>query len=375
MDEISSYRADLVRWIDANADRLEEFRNPGSDVDGQFLGVTRLRRWLSEEGWALWGWPAEVGGRGGRYLHRAVTGEEFLSRGYSTWETFCNVEVLGGGIRPFASPALFAEFFPRFLTGEEYWCQGFSEPDAGSDLASLRCRAVAADDGWLINGQKVWTSFAQYAKRCVLLARTGGPVSKHRGLSAFMVDMDAPGLSARPMRTMTGELEFCELFFEDVVVPPDRLIGQVGDGWAVAMSVLNSERSVVFWHRGAWLQSRLDSLVRQVEDRPESRDRLAAAYQAIYALRARSFQTQHRIDSGEPLSSDMSIDKVLMATAEQTLFDVALELLPGLITEPGESAQEWRAQYLYSRAASIYGGTGEIQRNIIAERVLGLPRG
>jgi alkylation response protein AidB-like acyl-CoA dehydrogenase len=375
MTEISSYRAKLIQWIEANADQLEEFRNPGSEVDLQFQGVARLRRWLSKEGWVLWGWPADVGGHGGRYLHRAVTGEEFLSRGYSTWETFCNVEVLGGGIRPFAAPSLFAEFFPRFLTGEEYWCQGFSEPDAGSDLASLRSRAVPVDDGWKINGQKVWTSFAQYASRCVLLARTGEPESRHRGLTAFMVDMDTPGVSTRPMRTMTGEPEFCELFFEDVVVPPDRVIGQAGDGWAVAMSVLNSERSVVFWHRGAWLQSRLDGLVKQVGDQPESRERLAVAYQAIHALRARSFQTQRRIDSGEPLSSDGSIDKVLMATAEQTLFDVALELVPALITSPSKTAQEWRAQYLYSRAASIYGGTGEIQRNIIAERVLGLPRG
>ena len=267
------------------------------------------------------------------------------------------------------------EFFPKFLTGQEYWCQGFSEPDAGSDLASIRSRAVPVDDGWRINGQKVWTSFAQYASRCVLLARTGEPGSRHRGLSAFMVDMDAPGVSTVPMRTMTGEPEFCELFVDDVFVPAERIIGQVGDGWAVAMSVLNSERSIVFWHRGAWLQSRLADLAQQIGDEAGSAEKLAAAYQAIYALRARSFQTQRRIDAGESLSSDMSIDKILMATAEQTLFDAALELVPELITKASTSAQAWQAQYLYSRAASIYGGTGEIQRNIVAERVLGLPRG
>jgi alkylation response protein AidB-like acyl-CoA dehydrogenase len=269
---------------------------------------------------------------------------------------------------------------PRLLSGAEQWCQGFSEPGAGSDLASLSTRAEARGDDWVISGQKVWTSLAQYSARCVLLARTG---PGHGGITAFFADMDAPGITVRPLRTMHGVDEFAEVFFDDVVVPGDRVLGRPGDGWRVATDLLPYERSTCFWHRIAYLYTRLDRLLAPVSapaapapgpasgPAPDEAGALGAAYLALHTARCRSLLTQRRLAAGERLGPETSVDKVLLATAEQQLFDTVRDLLPGVL-ELTESP--WRPEYLFSRAATIYGGTAEIQRNIIARRLLGLGR-
>jgi alkylation response protein AidB-like acyl-CoA dehydrogenase len=269
---------------------------------------------------------------------------------------------------------------PKLLSGEEMWCQGFSEPGTGSDLATLSCRAVpeggdpATADRWVISGQKVWTSLAQYSRRCVLLTRTGIPESRHRGITAFFVDMDSPGITVSPIEMINGEREFTEVFFDDVVVPSDRILGEVDGGWAVAMSILPYERSSCFWQRIAYLYPRLERLVDAVDD---GDDRAAEAvgngFLALHTVRSRSRATQHRLAAGATLGADTSIDKVLVATAEQTLYDAIRKCKPGVI-ELDESAvgDVGRIEYLYSRAATIYGGTAEVQRNIIARRLLDL---
>jgi alkylation response protein AidB-like acyl-CoA dehydrogenase len=254
------------------------------------------------------------------------------------------------------------------------WCQGFSEPGTGSDLAALTCRAVPdGDTAFVINGQKVWTSLAQYSDRCVLLTRTGTPESRHRGITAFFVDMDTPGITVAPIEMLNGVREFAEVFFDDVVVPADRVLGEVNGGWAVAMSILPYERSSCFWQRVAFLYRRLEQVVEVAPEDERSADVVGNAFLQLHALRARSRATQHRLASGETLGAETSVDKVLVATAEQATYDTVRRLLPGVVelddTAPGVG---WRNEYLYSRAATIYGGTVEIQRNIIARRLLDL---
>jgi alkylation response protein AidB-like acyl-CoA dehydrogenase len=262
---------------------------------------------------------------------------------------------------------------PRLLRGEETWCQGFSEPGTGSNLASLTCRALRSEGGWRVTGQKVWTSLAQYAHRCVLLTRTGSLESAHRGITALFVDMDAPGITVRPIGSMHGVDEFCEVFFDDVAVPEGRTLGEEGQGWSVAMDILPYERSTALWHRGRYLHERLQQLVHAAPPGAIDPAVLGEVTQAVYAFRARSRATQYRLAAGERLGPETSIDKVLLATAEQALFDLASDAIPAAITvsdDPGDV--RWRRDYLYSRAATIYGGSAEIQRNIIARRLLDL---
>jgi len=224
-----------------------------------------------------------------------------------------------------------------------------------------------------VNGQKVWTSLAQFAQRCVLLVRTGGPDSAHRGITALFVDMDTPGITVRPIEAMHGSEEFCEVFFDDVVVPADRTLGDEGQGWAVAMDLLPYERSTALWVRGAYLHRRLDQVLAVAAPGSVSPSEVGEAYQQLFAFRARSRATQHRLHEGQPLGAETSIDKILVATAEQVVFDLAADALADEVALGDDpNARRWRAEFLYSRAATIYGGSSEIQRNIVARRLLGL---
>jgi alkylation response protein AidB-like acyl-CoA dehydrogenase len=357
---VAEFRAGLQDWLSGHD------LSPGPDqtLDGQVAQLARVRRALYDAGWMRYGWPAEVGGLGGRAVLRAVLGEEVAARDLAEPGIYSLVEVLAPTMISYARPPLAAQTVPLLLSGREQWCQGFSEPGSGSDLASLTTRAVTRDGGWVITGQKVWTSLAQYSARCVLLARTA---PGHDGISAFFVDMDTPGISVRPLRTMHGVDEFAEVFFDDVTVPGDRLLGRAGDGWRLAMDLLPHERSTCFWHRIAHLYTRLDRLLEQTSC-PDG-TAVGEAFLALHVARCRSLATQRRQDEGAALGPETSVDKVLLATAEQRLYDTARDLLPAVI-ELADSP--WRPEYLYSRAATIYGGTSEIQRNIIARRLLDL---
>jgi alkylation response protein AidB-like acyl-CoA dehydrogenase len=232
---------------------------------------------------------------------------------------------------------------------------------------------VRTDEGWRVTGQKVWTSLSQYAQRCVLLTRTGSTDSAHRGITALFIDMDGDGITIRPIETMDGEQEFSEVVFDDVLVPFDRTLGQEGEGWAFAMDLLPYERSTALWQRAAWLHRRLGDLVRRAAPGALDPIALGEVTQLVYAFRARSRATQHRLATGGQIGAETSIDKVLLATAEQSLFDLAADALPSEIAGADDvESERWRAEFLYSRAATIYGGTAEIQRNIIARRLLDL---
>jgi alkylation response protein AidB-like acyl-CoA dehydrogenase len=371
--EIPQFRRALQDWLAAHAGELERFRRLPEDLDGQFGALRDLQRLLYDEGWLRHGWPEALGGLGGSPVRRGVLSEELAAAGYPPPFSFGMMEVLAPAVARFA-PAVAAWALPRLLAGEESWCQGFSEPEAGSDLASLRLRAVDEGDQWRVNGQKVWTSWAQYAQRCVLLARTGTQEEAHRGITALFVDMDSPGVAVRPLRAMTGDAEFAELFFDDVAVPKERTIGHVGGGWAVTMYVLSCERGAVAWQRQAWMHRRLADVLREADER--AAPWAGETFAQLYALRLASRRTLRRLAEDDIPGPDSSIDKILMSTAEQALFDGALDHLPAtLLADDGPEARTWRFDYCYSRAASIYGGTAEIQRNIVAEHLLGLPRG
>ncbi len=375
--DIASFRADLVAWLDDHESELRPTHAGHPSLDEEMAHFRRVKRVVFDAGWGRYGWSTALGGLGGSPMLRAVVNEEVTVRDLVEPGPWSMIEVLAPTVITFGSVELVARMIPPLLRGEETWCQGFSEPGTGSDLASLSCRATPRDGAWVVNGQKVWTSYAQYAERCVLLTRTGPPGSAHRGITAFFVDMDSPGITVRPIEVLNGANEFCEVFFDDVVVPAARMLGAEGHGWQVAMDLLPYERSTSFWHRGAFVRHRLDQLVGVVGDRGDHDSRDAAAlgeaFQAIVAFRCRSRATQYRLASGAPLGPETSVDKMLIAAAEQVVFDTARDLLTGLIEfSASPDADRWRWEYLYSRAATIYGGTAEVQRNIVARRLLGL---
>jgi alkylation response protein AidB-like acyl-CoA dehydrogenase len=374
--DVPEFRAGLRAWLDGND------LSPGPDrsLDGEVAQLARVRRALYDAGWMRYGWPTEAGGLGGPAVLRAVLGEEVANRDLAAPGIWSMVEVLVPALLDHAPRPLMAELVPRLLSGREQWCQGFSEPGSGSDLASLTTRADRHGTDWVVNGQKVWTTLAQYAARCLLLTRTA---PGHGGITAFLVDMDSPGITVRPLRTMHGVDEFAEVFFDDVPVPGDRMLGAPGDGWRLAMDLLPYERSTCFWHRIAYLYTRLDRLLTDTAGLDPAgpdpagpamagRDdaALGAAYLALHTARCRSHGTQRRLAAGQRLGPETSVDKVLLATAEQQLYDTARDLLPGVLELA--AGTPWRSEYLYSRAATIYGGTAEIQRNIIARRLLDL---
>jgi alkylation response protein AidB-like acyl-CoA dehydrogenase len=370
---VEEARTDFRAWLAANRGELEQFRAPGADVAEVSERLRLLQRMLYDAGWIRLGWPQDIGGLGGQPILRSIICEELAVAGYPPPFSFATQEVLGPAVAEFARPELAADVLPRLLRGDEAWCQGFSEPGAGSDLAALRCKAVAVDAGWRLSGEKVWTTWAQVADRCVLLARTGAADSARRGISAFLLDMDSPGVEISPLRSMNGDDEFCSLYFDDVLVPRQRLLGEVDGGWAVAMRVLVAERGAAAWHRQIWLRTRLNDLAAATE--PAADDALIGeALELLMALRLLSRRTVRALSAGEPVGATTSLDKLAMSTAEKFLFDAALNSLVSAIVFGADAhGLGWRNDYLYSRASSIYGGTAEIQRNIIAERLLGLP--
>jgi alkylation response protein AidB-like acyl-CoA dehydrogenase len=374
--ELDAFRRSLSDWLDEHQAELTPGHAGAGTLDQKMAQIAKVRRLAFDAGWARWGWPERLGGLGGSTLLRAYLSEAVTERDLVEPGLYSMPEVLGPSVATFARPELTARMLPPLLRGDEVWCQGFSEPGTGSNLAALTCRAerVTGDkEGWRVTGQKVWTSLSQYAQRCVLLTRTRSVESAHRGITALFADMDSPGITIRPIQTMDGEEEFSEVFFDDVFVPLDRTLGEEGQGWALAMDLLPYERSTALWQRAAWLRQRLGALVDAAGPGALDPVALGEVTQLVYAFRARSRATQHRMAAGEVLGPETSVDKVMLASAEQALFDLAAEALPATVaTGDDPESKRWRAEFIYSRASTIYGGTAEVQRNIIARRLLDL---
>lgn len=377
--DAEQFRVGVIEFLRGRPELLVPTNpNHAHDYLGAEIGRARaLQRALFEAGWARVGWAPEVGGVGGDPLMRSVFAEAAAQAGGMTnavKTALAFVEILGPAFVTSASADLVERFFLPFMAGQEGWCQGFSEPEAGSDLSAMRTTATGVDGGWRLDGGKIWTSYAQYAQRCLVLARTGTRESRHRGISAFLIDMDSPGLEVSTIKAMGDQDDFCQLHFDGVHIPADRIIGGEGDGWKVTMDILACERGAVMWQESALLAERFGLLLRTEEGAGFSADRIGAAYLDLYALRAHSRRTQVALAEDVRLGALSSFDKILDAVAHQGTLDLERDVHQDrfVFGEDGEDGI-LREDFLMSRAATIYGGTSEIQRNTVADRLLALP--
>jgi alkylation response protein AidB-like acyl-CoA dehydrogenase len=367
--EEATFRAELRAWIDANL--TDEIRRGRSEEAGR-----EWSRKLYEAGYAGLTWPKEFGGAGAPYSHQAIFLEEMARA-----EAPSHLGVIGLGM---AGPTIIAHgtdeqkarHLEKILSIEEIWCQGFSEPDAGSDLASLKTKAVKDGDDWVVTGQKVWTSGAQYSKWCMLVARTDGDVAKHKGLTYFLMDMEQEQVQVRPLRQITGEAEFNELFIEEARIPDANVIGGVGNGWKVALTTLMNERAGLGFALQVRLRQQLDDLFAIAAERglledPLVADALADLHLRTETIRLLAWKGLTDIERyGQP-GPEGSLVKWQWSDTNQRLSQLAADLIgPEALT----AGTHWSYELLRARGNSIEGGTTEVLKNIVAERVLGLPR-
>jgi alkylation response protein AidB-like acyl-CoA dehydrogenase len=376
-------RGEVRAFLRANAPAPAEVP---TDLDEQ---IPYLRSWQRNlQGARLVGisWPSEYGGRGASLSKQIVANREMARARAPQLVGYVGVDVVGPTIVEHGTEAQKKTFLKRILSAEDIWCQGFSEPGAGSDLASLRTRAVDEGDHFRVSGQKVWTSYAQYAQWCALLARTDPDAPAHQGISYLLVDMSSPGITVSPLVMSTGDAEFGEVFFDDVHVPRENVLGKLNEGWGLALHTLAHERGPYAMTRQVTLRGLLDRLIdtacvierdgHPAIECPQIVERLTQARISIEVLGAQTFRSVGKmIASGKP-SLESSTDKVMLGQAEQVLGEAALDVLgPAAGLGADAENQIWHQLYLYGRAASVYGGSAEIQHNIIAQRILGLPRG
>ena len=373
--EEAAFREEVRAWL---ADNLTD------DLRGRRGGAARFEEWgrewsrnLGEAGYAALTWPKEYGGGGAPYSHQAILLEE-LARSQAPG----HIGVIGLGM---AGPTIIvhgtdeqkARYLPKILSAEEIWCQGFSEPGAGSDLASVRTRADLRDGRYVVNGQKVWSSYAHLADWCILVTLSDPDAPRYQGLTYLLVDMHSPGVEVRPLTQITGEAEFNEIFFADVEVPAENVIGEPGHGWQVAMTTLMHERAALgFALSGAFevAVGKLLELARSRELDDRLRDRIAETWIELQALKWTNYRALTRLmETGAP-GPEASVPKLHWSEANQRLGKLALELLgPEAQSMDGDGYWQWLQ--LRSRGNTIEAGTSEILRNIVAERVLGLPKG
>jgi alkylation response protein AidB-like acyl-CoA dehydrogenase len=371
-------RAELSAWLDAHL--TPEVVSAGRGGLHGTGDVEVLRDWnrrLADAGWAAISWPVEHGGRDATVAEQLAYHEVMVAADAPGPLNVIGVANIAPAIMAFGRPDQTTRFLRPMLRGDEIWCQGMSEPDAGSDLASLRTSATAVEDGFVINGQKTWNSLGEHADWCQLYVRTDPEAPKHKGLSCLLVDMRTPGIEVRPLRTMTGESPFAELFFTDVHVPSDALLGPLHEGWRVAMTTLSFERAgVAKFH--LQLTARFEELVAQARQAdvtltPVVRDRMIRLYSSIACM---GWMTTRELEAvgagGKPSPASGSITKLMWAAAGQELADLGYTIFGD--SPRGGSEGPWGWALLNSRANSIAGGTTEINRNIVAEHGLGLPR-
>ncbi len=371
-DSETAFRDELRAWFAANDPGPE----PLHEEDLHYAWRRDFQRRLYEDGWAAPHWPVQYGGRGATLTQSAIYFEE-LGRARAPLPANVLGLLLGGPtLMSWGTEEQKDRFLGPILSGEEIWCQGFSEPEAGSDLAALKSRAVRDGDGWLVTGQKVWTSGAQYARWCMLVARTDADAPKHKGLTYFLMDMDQAEVQVRPLRQITGESEFNELFIEGARIPDEHVIGGVGNGWKVALTTLMNERAGLAFFLQIRLRQLLDDLIaeaaaRGLLDDDLVADRLGDLHVRAELLRLTAYRGLTAIEKyGQP-GPEGSLTKWMWSDANQRLTELAAELLG---PEALVAGSRWGYELLRARGNSIEGGTTEILKNIVAERVLGLPR-
>ena len=359
------------------------------DLTERFRVLRGWQRTLHDGGWTGIAWSRAAGGQGLSHRHQLVFSEELARARAPQPIGLIGLDVVGPSIDRFGTHRQRTELLPRLLSGADIWCQGFSEPDAGSDLASLRTRAEPDGDHFVVTGQKVWTSWAHLASWCAMLVRTDPDAPGSRGISYLLVDMSTPGIETRPLPQMTGDQEFCAVFLDEVRVPRENLVGGLHQGWPIARHTLGTERAAYTLRRRVEYEVALRDAIAELsacgtlDADPHRAHRVRSAvgrsHVALRVLEARTRGTIDRLaaDTG-PVPED-SVDKLLLNDVEQQVYGSIADLLGPLRATPsgrplGLDPARWAHDHLYSRAASIYGGTSQIQRTIIAERLLGLPR-
>lgn len=388
-EEQEDFRLRLRSWLEQRrADGA--IAKPAADSLDDYVEQGRAwQRALYEAGWCGLHWPKEYGGQGVGIIEQTIFQEELARVASPQLVNTLALSMIGPLIIDHGSEEQKKRYLARILDASEIWCQGYSEPGAGSDLAAVATRAEREGDHYIINGQKVWTSYAQYADFCILLARTDASGSKHSGLTLMIVDMRARGIEVRPLRQMNGDSEFNEVYFEDVEVPLESVVGEEGEGWRMAVALLMYERATLTFQRQLQSRVALDEMIEfaRSDSRngtpasadPVVRQRLAQAYIDSEAIRLTSLRHLTRQLRGEPPGPEGSMEKLFWSEMYQRMLEVPLtiagpysQLAPGDPRAP--SGGRWPHLYLYSRGRTIAAGTSEIQRTIIAQRVLGLPK-
>jgi alkylation response protein AidB-like acyl-CoA dehydrogenase len=386
-DAEQALRDEIKAFLAAHQPAAEDVPD---DFDERVAFLRAWQRSLHEAGLVGLSWPREYGGRGATLSEQIVANQVLAQASAPTIIGSVGLDVVGPSLVDHGTDEQKARFLDRILSAQDIWCQGFSEVGAGSDLAALKTNAIDNGDHFVLRGHKVWTSYAQHAAWCAVLARTDPDAPAHKGISYLLVDMTSPGIEIRPLVQSTGDPEFGEVYFDDVVVPRENLLGSLHGGWKIAMHTLAHERGWYGVGRQVILRVLLDRLIEEarivtrggrpaIED-PAVRVRLAQAHVALEVLKHQGLRSVGKlIATGQP-GLESSVDKVVLARAEQTLVDVALDVLgaqaAGSVAgaPEGVSPPAWQHAYFYGRAASVYGGAEQIQKNIIAERILGLPR-
>ena len=385
--EDEQFREEVATWLQHNlCGEFESIRFRGGPGD-EHMFVEERKAWerkLYEGGWTCIGWPQAYGGRGASIEQQVIFNEEYARAGGPGRMGHIGETLTGPTLIAFGTEAQKQRFLPGILRGEELWCQGYSEPSAGSDLANVKTRARFDEAGaqWKISGQKVWTSLAHESHYCFVIARTDPDSVGHRGLGFFLVAMDQPGVDVRPIEQLTGTSEFNEVFFDEAVCGPDDIVGAPGDGWKVAMGLLGFERGVSTLGQQMLFQNEFDEVVRAAKANGAARDpairqRIADAHVGLRIMRANSMRMLSGGGEDGSLQKEAMIYKLYWATWHRNLGKLAMDVL-GAEGEILEGApyrlSRLQSMYLFTRSDTIYGGTNQIQRNIIAERALGMPR-
>jgi len=381
-----AFRREVRDWLETNLTGefagLRGLGGPGREHEA-FDERLAWDKHLSAAGWTCLGWPVEHGGRGASTAQQVVFHEEYARANAPHRVNHLGEELLGPTLIAFGTPEQQQRFLPKIKSLDELWCQGYSEPGAGSDLAAVSTTATLQGDQWSITGQKVWTSLAHLADWCFVVARTEPGSSRHHGLSYLLVPMKQPGVEVRPIKQLTGTSEFNEVFFDDARTDASLVVGAVGDGWRVAMGTLGFERGVATLGQQVGFRRELDALIALAKRTgaatdPAIRERLVRAHVGLEVMRAHALRTLASVGDpagARPDPGEASVAKLLWAHWHRGLGELAMLVrgADGLVETDGD-LDEWQRLYLFSRADTIYGGSDEVQRNIIAERTLGLPR-
>jgi alkylation response protein AidB-like acyl-CoA dehydrogenase len=376
------FRDELRAWLKANMPA--KMVKTSASAEAYYDYLKNWQRTLYEGGWAGVSWPKEYGGRGASFIEQAVFQEEMALVDAPERMGTIGQGLVGPTIIAMGSEAQKKRYLAKILSGAEIWCQGFSEPNAGSDVAAAETKAVLDGDHFVVNGQKIWTSYAHIAQQCLLVVRTDPAAPKHKGLTCLLVDMKTPGITVRPLKMMSGDSGFNEMFFTNVRVPVEHLIGQVNDGWNVAITALSNERANLGTGLYVVFKRNLDAMLEQarkikrngrpaIED-PVLRQRLAQAFVELEVFRLNTTRALSMLNKTGAPGPEGSIQKLYWSELNQRMVQIAMEVLGpnGQLADYDDG--RWTYAYLRSRGNTIEAGTSEIQRNIIAQRVLGLPR-